>query len=94
MTWWWQLIRELLPLSWLLIPAAAVAFVPTQYVRPVAIAAGIFYAALIVVGYMTEDAVCGSSGAACLFVIPAYLLGVILTGIAFVVRASRASRKR
>lgn len=91
---WWQLLRDLLPLSWLLIPAPAVLFAPAQYLRPVAVAAGVFYAALIIVGYATEDAVCGDLGTACLFVLPMYLLGVILTGIAFVIRASLASRKR
>ena len=91
---WWQLIRELLPLTWMPLPAPAVLFAPTRYLRPVAIGAGVFYAALIIVGYMTEDAVCGDGGGACLLIIPVYLLGVILTGIAFVIRASMASRKR
>lgn len=94
MTWWWQLVRELLPLAWILIPAPAVLFAPTRYLRPVAIGAAVFYAALIIVGYLTEDAVCGNVGAACLFIIPVYLCGVILTGVAFVIRARVASRKR
>ena len=91
---WWQLIRELLPLAWILIPAPAVLFAPAQYLRPVAIGAGVFYAALIIVGYMTEDAVCGTLGTACLLIIPVYLLGVILAGVSFVVRMSRAHRRR
>ena len=91
---WWRFALDLLPLSWMLLPAPAVLFSPTQYLRPVAIGAGIFYAALIVVGYMTEDAVCGEGCAAGLLIVPMYLLGVILTGIAFVVRTNLASRKR
>lgn len=91
---WWRFVLDLLPLSWMLLPAPAVAFAPARYLRPTGIAAGVFYGALLAAGYMTEDRICGDGCAIGLLIVPLFILGVILTGIAFVVRTTLVARKR